>query len=103
MTELSLVKPMKTPHEYEPDELIDMLRMAGPQLRSGYFRPDRDLADLINRSVGANTFRAFAHLALKPSEIFREWAHRHFTLRRIDGLRGKASQLQYARFLDAAV
>jgi hypothetical protein len=94
---------MKPPAEYEPEELVALLRTAGPRLRARYFQPQPDLSDLINRSVGANTFRAFAHPARKPSEIFREWAHRYFTRDRLDALREIVNQSQYDRFVDAAV
>ena len=94
---------MKPPAEYEPDQLITLLRTAGPQLRARYFQSQPDLSDLINRSVGANTFRAFAHPARKPSEIFREWAHRYFIRARLYDLREISDQSQYDRFVDAAI
>jgi hypothetical protein len=100
---LGFVRRMKPPAEYEPEELVALLRTAGPRLRARYFQPQPDLSDLINRSVGANTFRAFAHPARQPSEIFREWAHRYFTRQRLDDLRGIGDQTQYDRFVDCAV
>lgn len=94
---------MKVPDEYEPVQLIALLRSQGPQLRTHYFRPQSDLSYLIKCSVRGNTFRAFAHLALKPSEIFREWTHRYFTNKRIADLSTITRQPQYDQFLEAAV
>lgn len=94
---------MKPPAEYDPAQLVALLRSAGPQLRTRYFQPKPDLSDLIILSVGANTFRAFPHLSRKPSEIFREWSHWYITRARIAYLSTITSQPQYDRFLDASV
>lgn len=94
---------MKVPDEYAPNELITLLRADGPQLRTDYFRPEQQLHNLIDRSVGANTFRAFAQLHCKPSKMFRDWARGYFTPRRVDYLSAITTQQQYDAFLDAAV
>lgn len=75
----------------------------GPQSRRNYFRLESDLSELIRSSVGANTFRAFAHLAQKPSEIFREWADAYFTQQRFKKLSRMTNQLQYDQFLNDAL
>ena len=75
----------------------------GAAASSALLPAEPDLSDLINRSVGANTFRAFGHPARKPSEIFREWAHTYFTRERIASLRAITSQPHYGRFVEAAV
>jgi hypothetical protein len=67
--------------EYEPSELIEVLRQDGRRMLDAYFRPHGDIDALIDTSVEGNTFRAFH--GQQPARVFREWAHSRITPARI--------------------
>src|SRR5271170_1181450 len=59
-----------------------------------------DVALVVRRSVGANTFRAFQRLPNKPSVVFREWGVGALETRGfLDKLRAVRSQDSYDRWL----
>jgi hypothetical protein len=63
----------REPREFDRRELVEELRKRGPALLRKLYQK-ASLDEIIQRSVDRTTYRAFHHLAEKPSIIFREWA-----------------------------
>ena len=68
---------MPTPLEFADEKsLITRLRADKGSLAEWFGRRYEDAESIVRDSVGANTFRAFAHVPHPPSEVFRSWAKR---------------------------
>lgn len=66
---------MPKPYEFkDTKELVNTLKKEKKHLAKWFEQRLSSLPSIVYESVGKNTFRAFHHMPLPPSEVYREWA-----------------------------
>jgi hypothetical protein len=85
------------PHQmHDTQDLIRHLSARKTELGKWFDNRKGCLSQIVDDSVGGNTFRAFRNLPCKPSVVFREWALTALEDRvTVDELEGIGSQAHY--------
>ncbi len=94
---------MPSPKSYAGSREVIMALKRYPWLE--WFKTGRvqernsDLKLIIKHSVGPNIFRAFRHLPMKPSVIFRDWAYECFSKQFLTDFRNVSSRSHYRKWV----
>jgi hypothetical protein len=88
---------MPKPYEFKnTKELVKALKKEKKVLGKWFNRRVSNLTSIVYESVGTNTFRAFHHMPLPPSDVYREWAIKKLNHKQvIKGITTITSEQQY--------